>query len=427
MNFLEHEIDKNKKLLKEMELHPDPNQMKSTRIALEIEIKGYTDLLEALQERRPVLGHFVSAGIARAMGAIQALYQDFILVSADLADECLKLYEVASDMGMPDYMCEVFTIPAAAVKAGQLPPPVVSTSATAGACRTWMYHMKTFAEYFGAPTLDIDTPIGYNEESIKYLAGQLSELVKFVEKNVPQFKYDEDKHKEIIKANRGWVNYNLKEYELRKNIPMPISNLEAAVLPLHFDPSLYGDKETVLGFWRTRVEEIEERVAKGVKKEEKLRMLWLNTIPAYMDVFSIFDRLGVSLVGMWLPPMGMFNGWRASWGDEKEFGRKLTPLEEEARYMLAEDNYKSREWAENVIKMCKDWSIDAIVYYQNRGCHHIGGLAQMVAEKVDRELGVPTLIPKGTIYDPGVLPPEELESTLTAFVETVLARKERDR
>lgn len=423
MILLEELIERNKKLLKEVKAHPDPRQMKSARMALEIEIDGYSDLLEAWRQGKPILTHFPSAGIARAMGTLHALYQDVILCSPGLADECLKLYPVASDMGMPDYMCETFTIPAAAVKAGHLPPPIVATSGTAGSCRVWMYHMKTFAEHFGVPTFDLDTPIGYNEESIKYLAGQLGELIKFVEKHMPELKYDEDKHKEIIEANRAWVSYCLKEYELRRNIPMPLSNLEVSLLPLHFDPNLYGDKEMVLEFWRTRVEEIDERVAKGVEKEEKLRVLWLNVLPAYMDVFSILDRLGVSLTGIWLPPMGMFNGWRAMWGDEKEFGRKLTPLEEEARYMLAEDNFEASEWAENVVKMCKDWSCDAVVYYQNRGCLHIGGLAQLVVDTVDSELGLPTLILNGALFDPGVLPPAEVESRLTGFVETVLARK----
>ena len=139
MILLEEFVERNKKLLKEMEAHPDPGRMKSARMALEIEIDGYSDLLEAWRQGKPILTHFPSAGIARAMGTLHALYQDIILCSPGIADECLKLYQVASDMGMPDYMCETFTIPAAAVKAGHLPPPIVATSGTAGACRIWMY------------------------------------------------------------------------------------------------------------------------------------------------------------------------------------------------------------------------------------------------------------------------------------------------
>jgi hypothetical protein len=424
MTLLERIIARNKKLLKEMEAHPDPKQMRSNRLALELEIDGYSELLEAWRKGKPILTHFPSSGIARAMGALHALYQD-ILLCTPAPEEGLKLYQVARDMGMPDYMCDVFTLPAAAVKSGELPPPIVATSGTGGACRVWMYHMKAFAQYFaeqsGIPVFDIDTPHDYSEESIKYLAGQLAELIEFVEKHVPGLKYNEAEHKKIIAANHTWVGYCLKDWELKKNIPMPLSNMENALLPLHFDPSLYGKREKVLEFWRQRIADIEERVARGTDREEKLRILWLNPVPLYTDVLSLLDRLGVSML-TWIPPLAAFNGWRANWGDEKEFGRKLTPLEEEARFMLG-DVYGSQEWVDEVVWMCQELSCDAVVYYQLVGCLHIGAPIRMVADTLKEKLGLPTLVMSGRLYDPTNLPPSEIEATLTSFVDTVLARK----
>lgn len=95
---------------------------------------------------------------------------------------------------------------------------------------------------------------------------------------------------------------------MKKHIPLPLSNRDNTLLPLHFDPSLYGESNKVSEFWRQRTEEIEEQVAKGVDREERLRILWLNPLPLYMDVFAILDRLGVSLPAIWLPPLGRFNG-----------------------------------------------------------------------------------------------------------------------
>jgi dimethylglycine dehydrogenase len=118
--------------------------------------------------------------------------------------------------------------------------------------------------------------------------------------------------------------------------------------------------------------------------------------------------------------MGAYNGWRSNWLDEKEFGRKLTPLEEEARFMLGEDNYRGREWADNVVKMCKDLSCDAVVYHEAVGCLHIGGLARLVADTLDTELSVPThVIKMGKLYDPAGWP--AAENNLRAFLETVVA------
>jgi hypothetical protein len=424
MNRLEKMIERSRKALKEMNEKPDPTQLRSSRLACELELDGYSELLESWRQGKPILTHFPSSGLARAMGALHALYEDMFLCSP-IPEDAIKLYQIAHDMGMPDYMCDIFTLPAALVKLGEFPPPLIATSGTGGACRVWIYHMKTFAEYFGVPTFDIDTPHDYSEESIKYMAGQLGELIEFVEKHVSGLKYDEDKHIEIIETNRTWVNYCIKDWELKKHVPLPLSNMESAFLPHHFDPSLYGKREKVLEFWRQRVENIQERVAKGVDKEEKLRILWLNNLPLYADVIAMLDRLGVSMV-MWLPPLAAFNGRKPNWGDEKEFGRKLTPLEEEARFMLG-DNYGTQEWADEVVWICQELNCDAIVYFQLVGCLHIGGPARMVADTVERKLGLPTLILGGRLYDPAYLPPAELEYKLTEFVNTVLNRKEQVR
>jgi hypothetical protein len=423
-NLLQKLIDKKKKILEELKAHPDPKMMPSQRLALEIEIDGYSDILEYEREGKPILGHFPSNGLARAMGALPILYQDPLLCDPD-PEIGAQLYQVAHDMGMPDYMCDVFTLPAAAVKAGMYPPPKVATSGTGGACRVWMYHMKAFAQYFAenadVPTFEIDTPHDYSEKSIKYMADQLADFVKFVEKTVPGTKYDEAEHARIIEANRTWVQYCLRDWELKKNVPMGLSNLENALLPLHFDPNLFGKREKVLEFWKQRVKDIEARIAQGGNKNEKLRILWLNPFPLYMDLFGLLDKLGVSML-MWIPPLAPLNGWRAPWGDEKEFGRKLTPLEEEARFMFG-DIYGTKEWADEVVWMSKDLKVDAIVYFQLVGCIHIGGPFGMVADVVEKELGLPTLVMPGRLYDPAPLPPAEVESRITDFVNMVLARK----
>jgi hypothetical protein len=424
MDVLNKLIEKNKQALKEMDAHPDPNVMPSQRMALEIEIDGYSEILEAWREGKPILTHFPSNGLARAMGAIHVLYQDVLLCTPS-PEEGFKLYQVAREMGMPDYMCDVFTLPAAAVKVGAFPPPKVATSGTGGACRVWMYHMKAFSQYFaennGIPTFDIDTPHDYSEASIKYMADQLADFIKFVEKHVPGLKYNEEEHKKIIEANRTWVQYCLKDWELKKHVPMALSNAENALLPLHFDPSLYGKREKVLEFWKQRVKDIETRIAQGVKKDEKLRILWLNPLPLYMDIFSLLDQLGVSML-TWIPPLAPFNGWRANWGDEKEFGRKLTPLEEEARFMFG-DIYGTKEWADEVAWMCKELSCDAVVYYQLVGCLHIGAPFRMVADTLKEKLGIPTLVMPGRLYDPSVMPPAEIEDRLKMFVDAVLVSK----
>lgn len=426
MNLIKDLIARNQNILRDMDEHPDPARLRSTRMGFEVELDGYTELLEAWQAGKPLLPQFPSSTLAKALGSQNVIYQDLFIFLPDLSG-VPRYTQAVYDMGMPAYSCDVFTLPNAAAIMGELPPPSLSVADSGGVCRVWSYHNKILAEHFNKPELgsvpkfEIDTPKDYSEESVKYLAGQLGELVKFAEENVPGLKYDEDRHKELIKADTKWVDYTLKEWELKKHIPLPMSNMESLVHPLHFEPCLYSTPDKVLDFWRVRIEELKERVAKGMDKEEKLRCLWVWPPPPHLDVFGVTERLKMSLV-MWGAPLGVFSGRYPNWGDEEEFGRKLSPLEEEARYVLGEV-VRGKTWADDVIWMCQELGCDAIIYYQLTGCLHVGGLAKLVAERAEKELGIPTIVLSGKTLDPADLPPEEFDARMTEFADMVLARK----
>jgi hypothetical protein len=419
MNILKKLIKKNEDILQAMDKNPDPNEMKSTRLGFEIELDGYRDVLKAWQQGKPLLTHFPTNSLAAALGTRRVVYEDLVFVLPDLSD-AKRYRQTAREMGMPDYTCEFFTLPTAAVKLGELPSsPGIGVVCPEGICRLLMFHLKVFAEHNaeGKPTFEVDIPHEYNEESIKYLAGQLGELIKFVEKHVPGLKYDEDKHKEIIETYRIFHQYLMKEWQLRKNVPLPMSNVESYMAnAMHFDPYLYSNKDRVLEFWRLRVEELEERVTRGVDKEEKLRIIWVLTIPVYVDIFPVLDRLGVSLAA------SVFPGSRLGfWGDDKEFGRKLTPFEEEARALFFGAPEGSLQEAKSVVWMCKDLKADAIICQQS--CLHFGSPAGLISDMAEKELGVPTLILPTDFVDSAAMPAAEYEARVTDFVETALSRK----
>jgi hypothetical protein len=419
MNILKKLIKKNEDILQAMDKNPDPNEMKSTRLGFEIELDGYRDVLKAWQQGKPLLTHFPTNSLAAALGTRRVVYEDIIVSLPDLVD-AKRYKQVAREMGMPDYTCEFFTLPTAAVKLGELPPsPGIGVIGPEGICRLLIYHQKVFAEHNaeGLPTFEVDIPHEYNEESIKYLADQLGDLVKFVEKHVPGLKYDQDKHKEIIETMRIFSNYLLKEWELRKHVPLPMNNMESMRADfMHFDPYLYSTPEKVLEFWRLRVEELEERVARGMDKEEKLRVMWVMGPPLYVNIFPILERLKVSITA------AVFPGHRPSWGDDKEFGRKLTPLEEEARsYMFMGGPAGSLPEAKTVVRRCQDMKCDAMICQQS--CLHFGSPAGLIADMAEKELGVPTLILPTDFVDSAAIPAAEYEARVTDFVETALSRK----
>ncbi|MGD9117821.1 MAG: hypothetical protein PVJ08_03680, partial [Dehalococcoidia bacterium] len=160
MNILEKLIKNTESILQEMDKNPDPNAMKSTRLGHEIELEGYKEILQEWQEGKPLMTHFPTNGLARALGTRRVVYEDLVFVFPDPAD-AKRYRQKAREMGLPDYTCEFFTLPTAAVELGELPPsPGIGVVCPEGICRLLMFHLKVFAEHHaeGKPTFEVDIP-----------------------------------------------------------------------------------------------------------------------------------------------------------------------------------------------------------------------------------------------------------------------------
>jgi hypothetical protein len=426
VNVLEKMIKRNEGILKAMAEHPDPRMLRSTPMIAELENDGYREMLEMWQTGKPLLPHYPSLGLAGAMGSIKAIYEDFIVTNPD-PEDAKRWRQAAREMGMPGYTCEYFFLPTAAVKLGDFPPPGIGVVAPEGICHLMPYHQKVFFEHNAGdlPTFEIDLPREYSLEAIEYMSAQLTELVKFTEEHVPSLKYDLDLHKQIIEDQRIWSQYATREWELKKNIPLPMGNMESCLPPFHIAPCFVGKTEKILEFWRMRVEELEERVAKGVDKKEELRILWVMPMPRYAEetVFPLMEELGVSVPALIFPTWFYWYGNRTLWGNDEEFGRKLTPIEEEARGAIyCGSATGSLKMAKDVIWMCQDLKCDAIICQQT--CLHFGSSAKLIADKAEKELGVPTLILCTDFLDPAAMPLPEYVSRIKEFVDIAKNRKQ---
>jgi hypothetical protein len=176
-------------------------------------------------------------------------------------------------------------------------------------------------------------------------------------------------------------------------------------------------------YLRIRVEEIAERAAKGLVQEEKLRALWIWVAPFYTNFLGLLESKGVAIPHAVSGGTGWQNGRRGTIGDEKEFGRRLSPLEEEARMQMSWSwRSRSRMWEDEILFACKDLKCDAIIYFQFTGCKLTSHPARIVADRAEKELGVPTFIISGRSMDPTSLPAPEFESRLSEFIDMVMAQ-----
>jgi hypothetical protein len=427
MNLLEELVKRNESRLKRIDANPDPTKLQSNRLGYEIDLDHYRELLEAWQQGKPLMPWFPSQTLARAMGGLHVQLETF---ADQFPEEAPRYIEAARSMGLPENVCDTMILGIAATQLGELPPPSLISLCPTVPCRIWIYYMKILADHFGVPQFEIDFPNEYSEGSVKYLAGQFKDLIEFAEKNVPGIKYDQDRHVELLKAGGAWISYVAKEWELRKQVPLPVDSRDTFRQPFRRGPELIDDTAKVLEYWRQRTDEIAERAAKGMGGEEKLRLLWVWGRPIYADPMAVLGPRKVSVPAVVLPPTPLFGGKSPFARDEAPIQRELSPLEHEASLWLLNDMLHrtkrgGRGWAEDIIWLCKELGCEAIVYYQVVGCIHMGPPAKLVADMAEKELGVPTFILAGREMEASYLPAPEFESRLAEFIDMVLAQKGR--
>jgi hypothetical protein len=417
MNLIDARIEMLGGRLKRIDENPDPTKLRSNRLGYELELKKSYEVQEAWRKGNPIsMG--IGGTLAKALGFQKV---DYPLLVGDFPQEVPKYLEVVRDMGWPEHICEFVTLGLAAATVGDA-PPLSLLLAEKEECTVATYAQMALTEHFNVPLYMIDDPLDYNEESIKYVADQLGEFIEFAESKIPGIKYDRDRHLEVLELARVGYSYIRKEWELRKLVPLPMTIWDSFQMPMIPEASPEGAE-----YLRIRVEEIEERAAKGLVQEEKLRALWIWVAPFYTNFLGLLESKGVAIPHAVSGGTGWQNGRRGTIGDEKEFGRKLSPLEEEARMQMSWSwRSRGRMWEDEILFACQDLKCDAIIYFQFTGCKLTSHPARIVADRAEKELGVPTFIVSGRSMDPTSLPAPEFESRLSDFIDMVLAQKGQD-
>ena len=113
------------------------------------------------------------------------------------------------------------------------------------------------------------------------------------------------------------------------------------------------------------------------------------------------------------------------YGDDiQEFGKQLTPLEEEGRDQYNSWGSLGSAWVDDIINCCRDLNIDGIVQWMQVGCPTTMGLGKVVSDRAENELGILTLNLEGRMIEADAYNPDVDEAKLGEFVELCLTAKE---
>lgn len=423
--YLTREAETCERRIKKIRDNPDPKKPKSNLMLYECERDLRLAQAKAYTDGKP-LGWVGMGGLGKALGL--EIWDAIMAADRTHGEAAQKYFDIIRAENMAENTCDRTIVLIPMVMRGDFPSPdfLVITNFE---CMPVLMSHTLVANLLDVPYFMIDRPPTSlsrteNDEELIYLTDQIGELIEYVEAKIPGCKYDEDKLIELQHYDREYLISIRRLYELQKMIPCPLPGRESfREIRL---PSTFPDPAKMVKYIQTYTSEIEEKAAKGdgaVYGEEKLRLLWSVSGPFFSDPFSWLEKRGYAIVGA---EMTTYNGFRsgreAIYGDLWK-GRKLTPLEEEARQFDYVWGRTGDYWVQAHTDSCRDLNADGIIYFHQWGCSVTNNLGKVVADTVEHELGIPTLLIEGRMLDESVFDEKDFFGRLEDFADLCLEIK----
>jgi hypothetical protein len=425
LTYLKDEIVRCERRIKNIRENPDPSKPKSNVLLYEMERDLRIEQIEAYKTGKPI-GIANLGPLTRAMGMVP---WDAVMAADRTHGQAAKKYfETIRKEGMPEHTCDRCSILIPMVLEGDFPKPDLVTTSNFECIPIFLSYVIV-AQLLNVPLFNVDRHfMNYkgqmDDEQLKYVTDQIEELIEFAKEKVPGCTYNEDYLIELQEYDRQYLKHFQQLWKLKAAIPCPLSGKESFREIRLAD--MYPDPAKAVEYMRLYVEEVGERVAKGVgaaQPPERLRLLWSVAGPFYADPFTWLEKRGVSIPAA---EMTVYNGWfsgrEAIWGDPWK-GRKLSPLEEEARQFDYVWGRLGDQWVQTHIHSCRDLKLDGIIYFQQWGCPASNNLGKVVADVAEKELGIPTLLIEGRMLETSVYDEKDFFMKLSDFIEICEARK----
>ncbi len=425
-NVLEEQIEKLTLRSREIEESSDPTVLRSNKLLDELHKEKLEVQLNAWRRGKPTIeAEAAFIRLCRAMGLEPFDFPEMVDQVARYADYKL----IVEKLGFPEKCCERSVTQLAMCDAGDLPKPHIMV-ATGGACDVHKFDRPSLAILFNLPLFYMDVPLNESDKpnlpNLNYIANQLGEFIEWAEKKVPGVKYDEDKLIEMQEMDAIGERYYREIYQLMKHVPCPIGPLDKhRKRIMSFVPSRWGNMQKAIEYLRVLRNELRDRVAsgKGPYPEERLRLLWSGECPQ-LGILELGKLLMKRKVAMPIVVDGygmrlLGRGWGSrSEGTEYGDGVKLSPLQIEAAKFASKGWCgPGKRWVNMTLHLARDIGAQGIVYFNVIGCTPMNSMGPVVAERAEKELGIPVLNFEGRLLDPEYMSIERFEETLSSFID----------
>jgi benzoyl-CoA reductase/2-hydroxyglutaryl-CoA dehydratase subunit BcrC/BadD/HgdB len=345
-----------------------------------------------------------------------------------------KFIEMAEQEGFSYDLCSYFKTNVGAVLAdadvmeGGTKKPTFMISSDV-ICDTHVNWFQVQAERLNVPHYTLDVPhilTNMNQRQYnyfkKYVAEQLYELLAFIQK-VTGHEPNEERTLEVTKNSYELSMVWQDIYELRKNIPCPISTRDTfgGLFPLFTMPGL---KEPIK-LYKKMYNEAKERVDAGIGalEEEKYRLMF-EGIPFWyaLKYFSTLEKYGAIIV--YEPYTYAFS---------KYMNPKVTkdmifshPIEAMAELMLSFWYiYDLQTRIKKFEQTVRDWKIDGVLLHNNYSCRPNSCGLYDLKRHLMNDYDIPCLIIDADMNDPRKFNETQITNQIESFIEILEKRKRR--
>lgn len=272
----------------------------------------------------------------------------------------------------------------------------------------WVWGNKKDSRYLGGSEF---------EEATAFMVRQLRECMKFIEQQTGR-KYDFDRLCEIMSYTKDAGRLRMEALDLCEAKPAPASFFDwtTSIAPVNF---IKGGPEIVDYFTKVK-SEIQERLTTGEASVpgEKYRLFWdgimnWNKIGWLANKFAGYKA---NMVAGRYTHMGFWHEWESIDVNDPLRGMAIN-------YLVCPINLSAPLMIEEIIKLCQKYQIDGMVIHAARTCRAFSNPQYLIAEAVQKRLGLPIAMIEGDMVDESFYKDEIVNSRVEAMLESIEARQ----
>ncbi len=300
---------------------------------------------------------------------------------------------------------------------GGLPKPdlLLCCNNICGTVTKWYQELE---RHFEVPLIYLDTPFQHEEiceHAIAYVLAQLEDAVETIGEVIGR-PLDMDKLWETVRLSAKATALWRATLELCAHKPSPMTSFDAFI---HLAPivTLRGTQECI-DYYETLIAEMKQRVEEQIAAVpgEEYRLGWDN-IPIWFKLGALSKRLAQHHACL------VAATYTGAWAVELSAKAPEALLRELAEvYTTVYINCGMKTRTKTITDMVEKYSLDGVVLHSNRSCKAYSFGQYDIAQVLQKEHGIPSLIIEGDMNDSRVYTDEQANNRIDAFMETLAAR-----